>query len=201
MRRYVNLAITMLIGGLWHGAGWTFVMWGGLHSLFLVINHFWRGIRLSNGRRFALPSLIGHAITLFLVVVAWVPFRAESFDATSRILAAMAGMSGIALPETSQAFLPSGGLSFRALEHVGTPQAAMIGLAMFVALALPNVQVAMAQFSPALDRPHPYRGLFAKAMSWRPDVRWAMSSALIAVASLVWTFIRVNPNEFLYFQF
>ncbi len=42
LRRYVNLMLTMLLGGLWHGAGWTFIVWGGLHGLYLCINHFWR---------------------------------------------------------------------------------------------------------------------------------------------------------------
>src|SRR6516225_3390946 len=41
-RRYINLMLTMLLGGLWHGAGWTFLIWGGLHGLYLVVNHQWR---------------------------------------------------------------------------------------------------------------------------------------------------------------
>src|SRR3546814_9514092 len=44
VRRYGNLMITMLLGGLWHGAGWTFVVWGGLHGLMLVVNHLWRRV-------------------------------------------------------------------------------------------------------------------------------------------------------------
>ena len=41
LRRYINLMITMLLGGLWHGANWTFLIWGGLHGLYLIINHVW----------------------------------------------------------------------------------------------------------------------------------------------------------------
>src|SRR5437016_12464491 len=44
-RRYVNLMITMLLGGLWHGASWTFVVWGGLHGIYLALNHAWRFLR------------------------------------------------------------------------------------------------------------------------------------------------------------
>lgn len=59
-RRYVNLLVTMLLGGLWHGAGWTFVVWGGLHGLYLVINHAWSGVK----QRFGLPT--GRSWTRFL---------------------------------------------------------------------------------------------------------------------------------------
>ena len=52
-RRYANLMITMLLGGLWHGAGWTFVIWGGLHGIFLVINHAWHGLRRALGHDLA----------------------------------------------------------------------------------------------------------------------------------------------------
>ena len=72
-RRYINLTMTMLLGGLWHGAGWTFVIWGGLHGLFLVINHFWRAhcpVRL--------PKFAGWLITSVSIVAAWVFFRAET---------------------------------------------------------------------------------------------------------------------------
>jgi len=44
-RRYFNLMVTMLLGGLWHGAGWTFIIWGGLHGIYLAINHVWHGLR------------------------------------------------------------------------------------------------------------------------------------------------------------
>src|SRR5690606_39026648 len=55
VRRFTNLMITMLLGGLWHGAAWTFVLWGGLHGVFLVINHGWIKIK----RRFGLPATAG----------------------------------------------------------------------------------------------------------------------------------------------
>src|SRR5581483_9927245 len=48
-RRYANLMITMLLGGLWHGAGWTFVIWGGLHGVFLAVNHGFRAFRTRVG--------------------------------------------------------------------------------------------------------------------------------------------------------
>lgn len=71
--RLRNIMITMLLGGLWHGAGWTFVAWGALHGIFICINHLWAktGLRL--------PPFVGWFLTFNAVNVAWVFFRAESF--------------------------------------------------------------------------------------------------------------------------
>ena len=54
-RRYLNLMLTMLLGGLWHGAGWTYVVWGGLHGLYLLVNHAWRNLT-----KFELPDFRPH---------------------------------------------------------------------------------------------------------------------------------------------
>src|SRR4051812_33039302 len=83
-RRHVNLMITMLLGGLWHGASWTFVAWGGLHGAYLVINHLWNIYR--PGR---LPLFMGTALTFLAVVVAWVFFRAGSFGGAANMLRGM----------------------------------------------------------------------------------------------------------------
>lgn len=92
-RRYLNLIVTMLLGGLWHGANWTFVLWGGLHGLYLAINHLWRD---TLGRRIAVPTWLGWLLTFLAVVVAWVFFRAESFDRALLILGGMAGVGASA---------------------------------------------------------------------------------------------------------
>jgi D-alanyl-lipoteichoic acid acyltransferase DltB (MBOAT superfamily) len=80
-----NIFLTMLLGGIWHGAHWNFAIWGALHGLYLVINHAWR----ASGRR--LPDAAGGAITLLAVLIAWVPFRAESLPAAWRYLQALFG--------------------------------------------------------------------------------------------------------------
>ena len=91
-RRNVNLMITMLLGGLWHGAAWRFMLWGGLHGAYLVIDHQWRrmGIRL--------PRLLAHMLTFFAVLMAWVPFRAEGMAASLSMYRGLFGLNGIALP-------------------------------------------------------------------------------------------------------
>src|ERR1051326_6894256 len=106
-RRQVNLMLTMLLGGLWHGAAWTFVVWGGLHGLYLQVNHAWRALRFP-----ALPGVVSWALTFIAVVVAWVVFRADSFTGFANMLAGMfLGRSTIdaALPDLHTSFyLPLG---------------------------------------------------------------------------------------------
>ncbi len=82
---------TMLLGGLWHGAGWTFVAWGGMHGVAVVVNHWWRRTGI------ALPWPLAWALTMGFVVVGWVLFRAADFPAAFHMLGAMAGAGGIAL--------------------------------------------------------------------------------------------------------
>ena len=100
IRRYANLLITMLLGGLWHGANWTFVFWGGLHGFYLIVNHgfnvlinkhkaHWTGNRLF--------KVFSWVLTFLAVIIAWVFFRATSFDAALKILTAMTN-PGVALP-------------------------------------------------------------------------------------------------------
>ena len=78
-----NLFVSMLIIGLWHGANWTFVLWGGLHGLFLIVNHTW------NKFNFVLPKLLGWLITFVCAVSAWVVFRASNITDAIQFLSAM----------------------------------------------------------------------------------------------------------------
>ncbi len=86
-RRHLNLLITMLLGGLWHGANWTFVIWGGLHGCYLGINHALR--HLLGERRSRALQITGWAITFLAVVLAWVFFRASSVPIALDVLRAM----------------------------------------------------------------------------------------------------------------
>ena len=86
LRRYVNLMITMLLGGLWHGAGWTFVLWGALHGAYLTINHLWRDLVAERFLQRApgwLGAPIGGLLTFVAVVSAWVLFRSYRSGAGS----------------------------------------------------------------------------------------------------------------------
>jgi D-alanyl-lipoteichoic acid acyltransferase DltB (MBOAT superfamily) len=82
---------TMLLGGLWHGANWTFVIWGGLHGAYLIVTHAWQAIRarLNWGGESPLGTAFARALTFFAVAIAWVFFRANNFEAATTMLRAM----------------------------------------------------------------------------------------------------------------
>ncbi len=105
-RRIFNLTITMLLGGLWHGAALRFVLWGGLHGSYLVI-HGW-------SERFGLrvPVLVSWLLTLLGVLFAWVPFRADGFAAALQFYRGLFGFNGIAIPSIYVKMLP-------VLGHIG----------------------------------------------------------------------------------
>ena len=176
-RRYLNLMLTMLLGGLWHGAGWTYVAWGGLHGLYLLVNHAWRSFRL-----FRLPKLASGALTLFAVICAWVFFRASDFPSAANILAGMFGLHGQGDP------LPG------VKKGTGLILAAV---ALSATLLLPNSQQIMRRFAPVLGPVEPASGP-ARAILWSPSMLTAAlgAAAVIAVMLLSW-----GTTEFLYFQF
>lgn len=181
IRRYINLIITMLLGGLWHGAGWSFVAWGGLHGLFLAFEQGWRRLGI------ALPKILGWAIAFTAVVVGWVLFRAATIDDAIEILQAMAGMKGILLPETFKSFLgwlPKGGL-FKGwqelvyLPDIGGRNSIVVLIALMLAVTLlPNSQQIMERFKP----------------TW-----WVAGLASTLALFCLLSLNRVS--EFLYFQF
>ncbi|MBV8459233.1 MAG: MBOAT family protein [Acetobacteraceae bacterium] len=142
-RRLMNLMATMLLGGLWHGAAWSFVIWGGLHGSYLVIHSLWRRSGI------VLPREAGWALTMLAVIVAWVPFRAAGMHAAWAMWWGMAGLNGIMLPRMVLEWLP-------ALRVVATPTGSLpylgdgrtlsfpevtacLGLGWFIVLALPNL--------------------------------------------------------------
>jgi alginate O-acetyltransferase complex protein AlgI len=181
-RRYINLFLTMLLGGLWHGAAWTFVFWGALHGTYLAINHCWTALRMRLGGTFATHNagarLAGHAITFIAVVIGWVFFRSDSFASASAMLAAMAGTNGLGMGDQTQAWwllLPS---------------------LMLVWIA-PNTQE-ITSYTPSvakLDEQRPRKSSWPR---WRPSTGWAaICGSLFAVSLLSLSKI----SEFLYFQF
>ena len=82
---YFNLVLTMAIGGLWHGASWSFLLWGVIHGGALAVARWW------NGRGWSMPSALLYALTLLVVLLAWTSFRASSWDGTLTMLAGQFG--------------------------------------------------------------------------------------------------------------
>ncbi len=208
-RRYLNLMLVMTIGGLWHGAGWTFVIWGALHGFYLIVNHAWQALpRPVSSRAYRVAAQL---LTLFCVVIAWVAFRATDLDAALRIYHAMAGLSGISLPLELQPLLASLGLDQGInLFAENSRQDFYLGLLWIVvaggvALFLPNSLELAAQHQPTCD--------FEKlriAVSRRTSAlaRWfsvdAVASAVL-IGLLLFLSVRgmngAAVTEFLYFNF
>lgn len=212
-RRHLNLFLTMLLGGLWHGAGWTFVIWGGLHGTYLIINHQWRALCARWGyaeSESPLPRALAWLLTFLCVVVAWVLFRATSLDAALSILASMAGLNGWDLPnflEGPLGFLHQYGFTFRGFTaNVGIPQKyslAAIAVLLFIAVFMPNTQQWMRRYNPALETPHlpppsDAGERIAARHGWSPSARWSVLAGLTAAICVL---CMTRVSQFIYFQF
>lgn len=101
-RRYLNLLFTMLIGGLWHGAAWTFIFWGALHGFYLITNHAWQALKkmLEWDPKSVLYSKACQIITFLSIIIAWLFFRAENFRSALNLLKSMTSINRIVLPES-----------------------------------------------------------------------------------------------------
>jgi alginate O-acetyltransferase complex protein AlgI len=192
-RRYLNLMLTMLLGGLWHGAGWNFLIWGGLHGLYLCANRLWqerRGLAMPASR---LATILSWSITFFAVVIAWVFFRARTLAGAWQMLGSLFGLGA-----GRSAYASPGVLRLMDLPVlVGDERLFMIGggavmLTLAIALWLPNV--------PQIFGYREYRRVREPSTwpRWRPNLAWALLSALAFAISL---FGMWQHLEFLYFQF
>ncbi len=103
MRIYGNLMATFILGGLWHGAGWTFIFWGFLHGLALSIHRVWHNFG------FRLPKVIAWFITFNFINITWVFFRAKEWDDAIKVLCGMFGMTGLVLPSFFKTYVDSFG--------------------------------------------------------------------------------------------
>lgn len=207
INRYKNLFLTMLLGGLWHGAAWTFVIWGAFHGILLAICHLWNGF-VQGYRSFPLLGKLitpfAYTATFLLVVVGWVFFRATSFDAALVILQGMAGLNGILIdPEEGNAFalLLTLGLpvaySEQAARFVDKDTLHWIVCLLLVVWCAPNVYQLTRSEQPVLDESHMLvddHSAYALKLNWR----WLVLLALLALAALL---SLTNVSEFLYFQF
>jgi alginate O-acetyltransferase complex protein AlgI len=172
--RYVNLMITMALGGLWHGAAWTFVIWGVLHGLYLCINHAWNHFAPPVAPRFArVANLAAFMLTFLSVVVAWVFFRASTLSSAIYILSRMGDPSHVA---------------FGRAEVV---QGAFVACYAALAFLAPNTQTIMGY-------DHKARTVGGAAGAWpaRPLFLYA-SAAVLALGILG----IQQYSEFIYFRF
>ena len=204
LRRYINLSITMLLGGLWHGAGWTFVIWGGLHGLFLIVHQLWEATCMKfvghgSEKSTAVARMFSALLTFLCVVVAWVFFRATSLDAALGVLRGMLGLNGVVLPLEWQGLLdlsaPPGHFwpAFgRLAAFGGARQVWWIALLMALVWTCPNTQTLI----------HLLRT--CRLVSYLRHERWSWM-ALGSLAVLVFMLAAINgshgASEFIYFNF
>jgi alginate O-acetyltransferase complex protein AlgI len=207
-RRYANLLATMLLGGLWHGAGWNFVLWGFLHGMYLVVNNLWQSWRKQplksdlqpHRTKYRCASIV---LTFLLVVIAWVPFRSTNFTSTIVMVKAMLGGNGLSVSQTLAPYLSS--LSILLGDYLTfsgfAPQTFIPSksLTLWVPLGLlfvwlfPNTQELLAKFSPAWDKV-----TYIPKRRWEPT-RWHGILVGLSLAITVLSFKKNSP--FLYFQF
>jgi alginate O-acetyltransferase complex protein AlgI len=200
LRRYGNLMAVMLIGGLWHGASWTFVIWGGLQGLYLSINHMWRA------KGWRLPAWLGWGITILAVIFAWVPFRAPDFHTALSVWAGMLGLNGIIVPPGALAeylaHLWPGYVDIRSPFNVytqlqGRLATMIIPLGLAIAFLLPNIYQWLDRFEPALHYERCARNNRMR-FGWRPTIPAAIGLAALVLLVL---FTSGKPQTYLYWQF
>jgi D-alanyl-lipoteichoic acid acyltransferase DltB (MBOAT superfamily) len=209
IRRYVNLFVTMLLGGLWHGAGWTFVIWGALHGFYLIVNHGWDVFKSRFG--FAASSNAwkwpARLLTFLAVVFAWVFFRAENFNTAIVFLKGMCGLNGVYLPEGYLhklgffgKFLSDSGVKFIDPKfYFGLPACGLLFILLLVVWFIPNTQQMLFRHKIGLDIHHKIEvSSFWRPFTWSPNIYWTIIIFIISIISLV---MISDTNEFLYFQF
>lgn len=210
LSRYRNLFLTMLIGGIWHGAGWTFMIWGALHGFYLIVNHGWRWLLERAGCRIdsLAYTIFAWSLTFLSVVFSWVYFRAPSVTRANEIIAGMLGFHGATLPS---------GVAFRLGDYIevfellgfqvgqGSGKALMGGaitilLALLISLFLPNSAQIFQRYDSVLFEkknafPMTNRGCNAL---WSTNVVSCLIVSFILAAGVL-TLGQIS--EFLYFQF
>jgi len=205
VRRHINLLATMFLGGLWHGANWTFVLWGVLHGVLLVINHVWNDFCDRTGLVFRNPRVIrtvSIAVTFLCVMVLWIFFRATTFSSAEHMLVGMTGATGFDFPRNFAPILQGWhlpgadfGRELFVTDANGHPHVVhfpwgILGLALVITFASRNSQEIIMR---------------AEAIHWETSpiarlihVAWGLALAFTICASLLQVTQR---SEFLYFQF
>lgn len=196
-RRFVNLFATMLIGGAWHGAGWTFILWGAMHGAAQTLAHGWRAVSKTT-RLPAIPPLLGWALTMVFVVLAWVPFRAPTLAVALDLWRGMAGLQGFLAPDIGVARRFAGMLGGIAPVSFGSTDILLMGIASLIALLAPNSQQLLRDFHIGLDSP----GYSAHGSPTRLRLAANGVSAVLIALLLGLSLRKIGGySEFIYFQF
>lgn len=192
VRWNLSLVVTMLLGGLWHGAGWTYILWGGLHGIMLLVNHAW--IRVTSGsageilRQYSVYRPCSVALTFGAVVVSWILFRADSVEAAMRMYSAMFGFEGIALND----LFPNEVIRDK------RKGITLLMLSFVIVWLLPNVLEVFRNYRPALNVEQLNVRKPIMLTAWKPSVLFAAAVSVLFVFSII---SIPEGGDFLYFNF
>ena len=177
-RTYMNLMATFIIGGIWHGAGWTFVFWGLLHGIALILQKIW------NHLGFHMHTLLAWFVTFNFINIAWIFFRAKEWDDAMKVFYAMFNVDAIVLPESLSSklgFLTSYGIMFgEYLQDIDVAKNTIAWLFLGFVFSLS------------------FKNTMEKAAHFKLEYKSAIFTAILFLASLS----SLNKtSEFLYFNF
>ena len=204
-----NIFFTMLIAGLWHGAGWTFILWGALHGSLLICNHLARRFMPISSN----ANIMKMILTYLFVTVAWVPFRATDLNSTIIYFKALFGFQGLALPTFLYPYISEYliwlGIESIKFKSVGFIHVMNMGyhiygvipllVGLVIVFRFPNVYNIFRRYQPVFSsRRQDLVPARLKFLIWRPNLLWSFIVFFAFVAAIT---LQGKPNEFLYFQF
>ena len=177
-RTYTNLLATFLIGGLWHGAGWTFIIWGALHGIALAIHRFWQSLG------FKMNKILAWFITFNFINITWIFFRAKDFESAIKVLGSMFSLDNVVFHPMFQSklgFLSQYGITFGGMfENIQASREIIVWLFFAFILVL---------F---------FKNSMEKRDSFKPNYKLAF---LIAFCFIFGILSLNKVSEFLYFNF
>jgi alginate O-acetyltransferase complex protein AlgI len=209
--------ITMFLAGLWHGAGYQFLVWGTFHGVYISINQAWRllisGYFRNRIRYETIMRPLGFLMTLFAVVVAIPFFRSDSVETGFNVFCGLFFLNGATLPDTIAYRMPGIAATLAQLGVTFEPGSLMtfiytwswIAILLTIALAAPNVIQILRSYEPAVVLPPSISAsrfaastLCGRWFVWAPNARWAMTTVALGVLAIL---SLTRASAFLYWQF
>ena len=203
--------VTMFISGVWHGAGWQFVVFGLLHGFYLTVNHGWRALKAHWGWRDSEHFLARGAavlLTFICVVIALVFFRAADVSAATNLLSGMVGAHGVIIHPTlkevpgMKLLVELFGIPVGDAPYFNLKRMFPLPLLLFIVWTLPNTQQWLRHYRTALGFKASAGWLerILPASAWRPTPVFGFLVGTFGVFALIRALSQA-PTEFLYFQF
>ena len=172
LKTYRNLFLTFLIGGLWHGAAWTFIVWGAMHGVAIAAHRFWQRFNIK------LNTLVSIGITFLFVNFTWVFFRATSFHDATKVLQGMLGLNGFNIPQICHGLLKFKN-SLSGINWGNFTESVLLILGCFILVIF-------------------FKNSNIQAQNFKPNIAWS----IITGTALCYILFNLNKvSEFLYFNF